>query len=351
MLNALSQIRISPSDLTRRCVLPGNGQDVTDSVYRQLPSLVRWFRVSPRIYFYDDGDALNAFATTNSFGNPGDFSGSMAGYGTVLFGLNLAALEFRRDGQTALWGTGSPSMGAVFAHEFAHITQFQRGSRLPTVKLKELHADFLAGRYVGYAMREERARGDEMKLFNAFYHRGDSNFDSESHHGTKAERLAAFLEGFRQDGLARIDAAYASGEQYVARNFTLAGRTVPKEEGLSRDQVIAKYLVRQMSWHRGVPSGDGRVIWEILEYRPDYTFTLKVRSFKDWFDNRTLSETQGGWQVADGAVYHRISQTTDRAWQSGTTWVAVVKTINDDVFRFSKDRSPDVHTFKAPGGN
>jgi hypothetical protein len=65
----------------------------------------------------------------------------------------------------------------------------------PTVKLVELHADYLAGYFLG---TRKRATPDLRFYSLGPYVRslGDTRFGAPSHHGTEEERLAAFEAGF-----------------------------------------------------------------------------------------------------------------------------------------------------------
>ncbi len=91
---------------------------------------------------------------------------------------------------------------AVIAHEAAHAFQTKHGllnmlieTNPHRVKCIELHADFLAGGYMGW-----RARLYDITLSNMtemFYSLGDSQTGSEGHHGLGAERFLSFRQGFQ----------------------------------------------------------------------------------------------------------------------------------------------------------
>jgi|SRR5208337_2883850 len=111
---------------------------------------------------------------------------------------------------------------AVCAHEFGHIVQYDTRVHdtlsygQPTVKLVELHADFLAGYYLGLRQSDQPS----LRLFSAgaFIHDlGDNNFTSPTHHGTKEERTAALEGGYRlgRDATADIGSAISSGVEFV----------------------------------------------------------------------------------------------------------------------------------------
>ena len=144
------------------------------------------FNVNPGFTFYNDSKASNAMATPECLiANTGMCSG------TVLFGLNLTheliAELGNRLGQNAIIG--------VLAHEFAHIAQFNFGIHSGWTRNMELHADALAGWYVGAKHRW----GVDMEpsgFFLQMYSIGDYGFWSSDHHGTPRERLAASIMGY-----------------------------------------------------------------------------------------------------------------------------------------------------------
>jgi hypothetical protein len=89
----------------------------------------------------------------------------------------------------------------LLAHETGHIFQFQwkvdsalGNVRSERVKYIELHADYLAGAYM--AWREKYVQGAPAQLSKLFYSLGDRALNSEDHHGTERERLAAFSFGY-----------------------------------------------------------------------------------------------------------------------------------------------------------
>ncbi len=91
---------------------------------------------------------------------------------------------------------------AVIAHEAAHAFQTKHGllnmlveTNPHRVKCIELHADYLAGGYMGW-----RGRLYDIKLSNItemFYTLGDGQTDNNGHHGLGAERFLAFRQGFQ----------------------------------------------------------------------------------------------------------------------------------------------------------
>ncbi len=92
---------------------------------------------------------------------------------------------------------GNERVKAILAHEFAHAVQFHAGLQNIWTggKKIELHADFLAGYYMG--RNGLIAKGKLTTFSQEFYERGDYEFYHEDHHGTPEERRCAFLEGYR----------------------------------------------------------------------------------------------------------------------------------------------------------
>ncbi len=151
-----------------------------------LTRLSKLFEVHPEFGFYDDEDSPNAFATETSV-TPNT-------NGTVAFGYNLLQRQITEHPD------GVSIMG-ILAHEFGHVVQYQRSLRdelmegKHTVRLVELHADFLAGFYAGHRRLEYDM--DTNGLGDAFLAIGDFNSKDTQHHGTPKERLSALTEGFK----------------------------------------------------------------------------------------------------------------------------------------------------------
>ena len=169
------------------------------------------FDETPGFGFYDDSAGPNAIATTERH--------VRGTWGTVAFGRILfRELLSRFDDQ------GMAVMTTV-AHEFGHIAQYRSGvmPRLDrahhTVKYCELHADALAGYYLGVRKREN----PDISLWasgRSLYEIGDFEFNDPNHHGTPAERVAAAEAGFEM-GLAglRFDQAFSRSVEHVLSNF------------------------------------------------------------------------------------------------------------------------------------
>lgn len=91
---------------------------------------------------------------------------------------------------------------AVIAHEAAHAFQTKHGlldmlveTNPHRVKCIELHADFLAGGYMGWRARHYEI--EEGSLTEMFYQLGDGYTGDDGHHGLGPERFLSFRQGFR----------------------------------------------------------------------------------------------------------------------------------------------------------
>ena len=101
------------------------------------------------------------------------------------------------DGQAS----GDFSVAYVVAHEYAHSLQGELGilarSGLPVMKI-ELHADCWSGVWAFSAYeRGELDPGDIEEALKTATLVGDYATDNPQHHGTPAERVEAFVTGFR----------------------------------------------------------------------------------------------------------------------------------------------------------
>lgn len=158
------------------------------------------FMVFPDFSFYDDSDGPNAMATT------ANLAGSSP-YGTVVFGRTLLASELSQ----TWWGA---AIAGISAHEWAHIAQFASGLSGP-VYLMELHADYLAGWYLG---RKALAGTNVMiaGLGNSLFNKGSFDFNNPDWHGTPQQRVQAMLAGFNGAPINNnIAAAYNAGRMAV----------------------------------------------------------------------------------------------------------------------------------------
>lgn len=179
---------------------------------RALVHISQEFEIYPGFTFYDDQDAPNALAAP--------FTLLQDTTGTVLFGVNLlhAQIDAHPDGDIAVLG--------ICAHEFGHIVQFfsphyrQLRKAHRTVKLVELHADFLAGYFV--ARRRERFPDMRLQgLGEAWEAMGDIAYNDPKHHGTSQERLKAIERGYfwGRDTAGGVRDAAQAGAGYVKETF------------------------------------------------------------------------------------------------------------------------------------
>lgn len=175
---------------------------------RQLVRLAATFRVNPAFAYVDDRLDRNAIASPST-----RVRGT---WGTVLFGINFmrSILSGATGGDIAVLG--------VCAHEFAHIFQFRTGyfDRLQamyyTSKPYELHADFLAGYFVGLTKAMHPSITLDA-LHDSFYRMGTYDARDPDFHGTPAERAQAITLGIRSatsglslDGVAQRAFSFAT---------------------------------------------------------------------------------------------------------------------------------------------
>lgn len=185
-----------------------SGDPAVDGAFDQaLQRLARVLQVAPGFAYYDDFDGENAFATPQVYYKLED--------GTVFFGERLFRRLLAADpsGAAVMW---------VAAHEFSHIVQFRTGlyfdltDDAPNLRPLELHADYLAGYYLG----RRKASEPRISLYEAgrqVWAAGDANFNDPNHHGAPAERLAASEAGFLaaiEDRLG-LEAAIDAGFRFV----------------------------------------------------------------------------------------------------------------------------------------
>lgn len=103
------------------------------------------------------------------------------------------------DGQTIDVAGGDMAPALMVAHEFAHSIQSELGLTTAkyTVPRIEKHADCWAGVWARNAgERGLLDEGDVQEAVNTAFLVGDSQVDHPQHHGTSAQRIAAFQTGF-----------------------------------------------------------------------------------------------------------------------------------------------------------
>ena len=160
------------------------------SLGKAIQRLATAFEVAPPFAFYDDPKHINAKAIVPTALHP---------EGGVIFERQLFAQLLQSD------PSGVAILG-VLAHEYGHMAMYQRAElyhqlqNFPTVMRIELHADYLAGYYLGVRKREVPS----VSLFKAgavTWNVGDSGFNDPAHHGGPVDRTraaeAGFLLGYR----------------------------------------------------------------------------------------------------------------------------------------------------------
>jgi len=163
------------------------------------------FGVWPGLTYFVEppGSGPNAYATPARLFRPDQ-------HGTVLLGMRLLMAERHEPN----WGA---ALNGIMAHEWAHIVQQNREPlRIMPVPWKELHADFLAGWYLGLRSRQIAMPIDGFG--RSLYGKGDTAFFDPNHHGTPAQRATMMFEGYvyaRETGERSIDAALARGASHL----------------------------------------------------------------------------------------------------------------------------------------
>jgi hypothetical protein len=179
----------------------GNIQ-IDRAMIAEIKKIVAVFPINPGFKFLDD-QSPNAFAVPDAI--------VANTQGTVFLGKNLLNSKF---GNATYGGV---AVAGICAHECGHIFQMGNGYMQslagPTAQLIELHADFLAGYYLG---RDGSHSADHVELFaRSLFSHGDFDFNNPTHHGTPDQRVRAMREGYSK-GAQRIDVPQAA--QYGA-NF------------------------------------------------------------------------------------------------------------------------------------
>ncbi|HXV26588.1 MAG TPA: hypothetical protein VD862_00955 [Candidatus Paceibacterota bacterium] len=195
-------------------IWPSGNRMLDESFQAEGMLMVRVFGLSPRMFFFDDGNAPNAMATSQVVNQMGP-------HGTLLIGLSLVQSELADNHGEAF------SLVAILAHEFAHLLQFSQRVQAPT-PVMELQADFIAGWYLGFKSRFMYM--DVQDAFRAFFSRGDYEFNSPNHHGTPEQRLAAIQSGFAAASQgADLRQAFMAGGQFAVR--LMEGRGAMGDDG------------------------------------------------------------------------------------------------------------------------
>lgn len=193
-----------------------SGIDWFDHILSQeLGVMWQVFQLQPAVFFFDDGGSGNALATMSPIG------GGTSPYGTVLMGRTLVySLLEKYRGRSPI-SSGEHALGAVMAHEWAHIAQFASRWSTGPGKMAELHADFMAGWYMGgrYVSNHGQWPVNFAEAAEELFLRGDFSFNAPDHHGTPQERVMAYTGGANVaiQGVLRTANAYQLGKQFVSR--------------------------------------------------------------------------------------------------------------------------------------
>jgi hypothetical protein len=179
---------------------------------RALVRMSTVFGERPGFGFINDKGGPNAYASSRT-----QVTGT---WGTVMFGQTMFTDLIDRFGETSL----APLI--IAAHEFGHIAQFRSGmeARLmdgqPTVKRLELHADWLAGYFIGTRKRANPSLS-VWAAGQAIYDVGDYEFNNRNHHGTPAQRVAATEAGFKVgfDGQTPFATAFLESADFIMGTF------------------------------------------------------------------------------------------------------------------------------------
>jgi hypothetical protein len=200
----------------RISITSGNGL-IDWEIANILAQLASRFQVLPRVYFYDDATSPNAVSLPYPLrlGGPNDYPPERDPFGTMLLGINLLNSDL---GSTPP-GQANYTVTAIMAHELGHTLQYLKKSRLRNPQ-RELQADFLAG----WAIKCLKRTGwpiEEGDIIGSFYKNGDAAFCTPDH-GTKEQRLEAFLAGFKVEN-DDVNVAYAQAETFVRTHIPTRG--------------------------------------------------------------------------------------------------------------------------------
>jgi hypothetical protein len=129
-------------------------------------------------------------------------------YGAITLGFNVI-------NECKNKANGNERIIAILAHEFGHAAQSKNHFPDLAGKWAELHADYLAGFYIGQRGLIEKSL--LTSFASEFYSRGDTDFYDSNHHGTHQERACAFLEGYKMaiDYKFNFIQAYNAGVDYL----------------------------------------------------------------------------------------------------------------------------------------
>ena len=118
-------------------------------------------------------------------------------------------------------GFGDVGPQAILAHEFGHQVQFQLGlyggqSGPEATRNNELMADAYSAYYLSHARGASMQWKRVQQFLNVFFNIGDCSFDSDGHHGTPAERMAAAQWGYTVANKAQKQGHILTSQQFAA---------------------------------------------------------------------------------------------------------------------------------------
>jgi hypothetical protein len=170
----------------------GSGDDFVDlTLDYHVFALGILFNVDIKVFWIKEEGGPNAFFHQGTFPSLHPYArfGTAAADGTdgsVFLGTTLMRSELR-DGRPY-------AFSAIVGHEFGHAMQQKRKCELKG-KWREMHADYMAGYYVGVSRLFQGTA--PLQSCVSLYHKGDYNFNDVGHHGTPMERARAFEAGYQ----------------------------------------------------------------------------------------------------------------------------------------------------------
>lgn len=179
LLTAQCSLSISPKTYSETLLSTGipRVDDIIEIQHRKMENLFN-VRVDLNISSGANGLALKSCKKANC-------------HGTIEIGVNLLKHQLKKT-------SGEWRIIAVMAHEFAHILQYKHNMRFISNVQQEIHADILAGWYIGKFLTAQDDSDkiiDDLRLY--FAEMGDEAYFSPNHHGNAYTRLMAIHKGIR----------------------------------------------------------------------------------------------------------------------------------------------------------
>ena len=186
--------------------------DLDVKLRHETASLHRAFGVSSSLFVFNDFNGPNAYSSTHP--QPTGPSG------TIFLGKQLLDLAHVTPDM------GETAVVLVLAHEWAHVLQVVAGfpSHL-SGKHRELHADLLAGWYLGRRSFDHRL--DLLGVAHRTYRQGRYPYIDIVSHGAPETRTAAMLFGYRHARYP-LEQVYGGGLRFVASLTRTAGIAGPR---------------------------------------------------------------------------------------------------------------------------